>query len=53
MIKKNENGIKEPIPTRKTKTESAILQLASVLKSEPTITFKDLEYTQLKQIKKK
>ena len=50
--KKDEHGNHVIQPTRKTKVESMILTLSEVLNFEVKITFRNLDYTKLKQIKK-
>ena len=50
--KKDEHGNHVIQPTRKTKVESMILTLSEVLNFEAKITFRNLDYTKLKQIKK-
>ena len=49
---KDEHGNPVIQPTRKTKVESTILTLAEALKFEITISFRNLDYTKLKEIKK-
>ena len=49
---KDENGNTVIQPTRKTKVESMILTLTDALKFDINITFRNLDYTKLKEIKK-
>ena len=50
--KKDKKGNHVIQPTRKTKVESTILTLAEALKFVITISFRNLDYTKLKEIKK-
>ena len=50
--KKDKNGNHVIQPTRKTKVESTILTLSEALKFEVKITFRNLDYHKLKEIKK-
>ena len=53
VVRKNdEHGNPVIQPTRKTKVESTILTLAEALKFEIQISFRNLDYTKLKEIKK-